>query len=160
MELIDIKELMETFSKSEINDFELELEGIKIKMAKRISEQPEFSYPTDTQIVSRRMIPEKVSAVETSTVSSELVDEHAGSNVIEIVSPMVGTFYRAPSPTSDPYVVEGDLIKEGQDLCIIEAMKLMNEIESEYTGKIVRILVENGQPVEYGEPLFLLELVE
>jgi acetyl-CoA carboxylase biotin carboxyl carrier protein len=70
---------------------------------------------------------------------------------------MVGTFYRAPSPTTDPYVREGDVIKEAQVLCIIEAMKLMNEIESKVAGRISKILVENGQPVEYGQPLFLIE---
>ncbi len=70
---------------------------------------------------------------------------------------MVGTFYRAPSPDAEPYVREGDVIKEGQVLCIIEAMKLMNEIESKVSGRIIRVLAENGQPVEYGQPLFLIE---
>jgi acetyl-CoA carboxylase biotin carboxyl carrier protein len=70
---------------------------------------------------------------------------------------MVGTFYRAPSPDASPYVNEGDVIKEGQVLCIIEAMKLMNEIESKVAGRVVKILVENSQPVEYGQPLFLVE---
>jgi acetyl-CoA carboxylase biotin carboxyl carrier protein len=76
---------------------------------------------------------------------------------IAIEAPMVGTFYRASSPTADPYVREGDMVKEGQILCIIEAMKLMNEIESKAAGRVAKILVENGQPVEYGQPLFLLE---
>jgi acetyl-CoA carboxylase biotin carboxyl carrier protein len=76
---------------------------------------------------------------------------------IAIEAPMVGTFYRASSPTGDPYVREGDVVKEGQILCIIEAMKLMNEIESKAAGRVAKILVENGQPVEYGQPLFLLE---
>ena len=76
---------------------------------------------------------------------------------ISIEAPMVGTFYRASSPTAEPYVREGDLVKEGQILCIIEAMKLMNEIESKSAGRVAKILVENGQPVEYGQPLFLLE---
>nr|AKQ03037.1 pyruvate carboxylase subunit B, oxaloacetate decarboxylase, alpha subunit [uncultured bacterium Rifle_16ft_4_minimus_37862] len=70
---------------------------------------------------------------------------------------MVGTFYRAPSPNVEPYVQEGDVVKEGQILCIIEAMKLMNEIESKAAGRIVKILVENGHGVEYGQPLFLIE---
>ena len=70
---------------------------------------------------------------------------------------MVGTFYRASSPDADPYVREGDAIKEGQVLCIIEAMKLMNEIESKVAGRVIRVLAENGQPVEYGQPLFLIE---
>ena len=76
---------------------------------------------------------------------------------IAIEAPMVGTFYRASSPTAEPYVREGDMVKEGQILCIIEAMKLMNEIESKAAGRVAKIVVENGQPVEYGQPLFLLE---
>jgi len=83
--------------------------------------------------------------------------ERAGAHLVTVEAPMVGTFYRAPSPTTDPYVREGDVIKEGQVLCTIEAMKLMNEIESKVAGRISKILVENGQPVEYGQPLFLIE---
>ena len=75
-----------------------------------------------------------------------------------IASPMVGTFYRAPSPDSEPLVEEGDSVRKGQALCIIEAMKMMNEIESDAGGRIVRILCENGQPIEYGQPLMVLEL--
>jgi acetyl-CoA carboxylase biotin carboxyl carrier protein len=74
-----------------------------------------------------------------------------------VEAPMVGTFYRASSPTADPYVQEGDAVKEGQVVCIIEAMKLMNEIESKLGGRVARILVENGQAVEYGQPLFLID---
>ena len=74
-----------------------------------------------------------------------------------VQSPMVGTFYRAPSPDSDPFVEEGDSARKGQALCIIEAMKMMNEIEAEVAGKIVRILCDNGQPVEYGQPLMVIE---
>ncbi|MGZ3687089.1 MAG: acetyl-CoA carboxylase biotin carboxyl carrier protein [Bdellovibrionota bacterium] len=75
----------------------------------------------------------------------------------QVVSPFVGTFYRSPSPEADPYVRDGQVVKRGDVLCIIEAMKLMNEIEAEIAGKIVSCLVENGQPVEFGEPLFLIE---
>lgn len=75
----------------------------------------------------------------------------------KVLSPFVGTFYRAPSPEADPYVKEGQMVKKGDVLCIVEAMKLMNEIEAELSGKIVSVLVENGQPVEYGEPLFLID---
>ena len=74
-----------------------------------------------------------------------------------IVSPMVGTFYRAPAPDADPYVEVGDLVEVGQTVCIVEAMKLMNEIESEFRGRVVKILVENAQPVEFGQKLFLIE---
>ena len=76
---------------------------------------------------------------------------------ITVEAPMVGTFYRAASPSAEPYVCEGAVVKEGQILCIIEAMKLMNEIEAKVPGRVVRILVENAQPVEYGQPLFLID---
>jgi acetyl-CoA carboxylase biotin carboxyl carrier protein len=78
-------------------------------------------------------------------------------NQKKVLAPFVGTFYRSPSPDADPYIREGQVVKKGDALCIIEAMKLMNEIESEFTGKVVSILIENGQPVEFGEPLFIIE---
>ena len=78
-------------------------------------------------------------------------------NQKQVVSPFVGTFYRSPSPTAESYVHEGQSVKRGDVLCIIEAMKLMNEIEAEFSGKVISILVENGQPVEFGEPLFIIE---
>jgi acetyl-CoA carboxylase biotin carboxyl carrier protein len=77
--------------------------------------------------------------------------------LVAIEAPMVGTFYRASSPSAEPYVGEGDVVKEGQILCLIEAMKLMNEIESKASGRLAKILVENGQAVEYGQPLFLID---
>jgi acetyl-CoA carboxylase biotin carboxyl carrier protein len=81
----------------------------------------------------------------------------AAAGTVTIEAPMVGTFYRATNPETAPFVSEGDAIKEGQTLCIIEAMKLMNEIESKVAGRVVKILVENAQPVEFGQPLFLVE---
>ena len=81
----------------------------------------------------------------------------AADNLVAVEAPMVGTFYRAPRPDAPPFVSEGDTVKEGQPLCIIEAMKLMNEIEAKVAGRIAKILVENAQPVEYGQPLFLVE---
>jgi acetyl-CoA carboxylase biotin carboxyl carrier protein len=78
-------------------------------------------------------------------------------NCVEVKAPIVGTFYRAPAPDAPPYVKEGDRVEKGQVLCIIEAMKLMNEIESEVSGIVRKILVQNGEPVEYGQPLFLIE---
>ena len=96
--------------------------------------------------------PAKVAAAEAPVV------EKKSENIKVMTSPMVGTFYRAASPEAQPFVEVGTTIKSGQALCIIEAMKLMNEVESEFSGKIVSILVENGQPVEYGEPLFHVEV--
>ena len=79
------------------------------------------------------------------------------AHLITIEAPMVGTFYRAPKPEAPPFVSEGDVVKEGQVLCIVEAMKLMNEIEAKAGGRIVKVVAENGQPVEFGQPLFLME---
>ena len=81
----------------------------------------------------------------------------AEARLVKVVSPMVGTFYRAPAPDADPYVEVGDRVDVGQTVCIIEAMKLMNEIESEVRGRVAKIAVENGQPVEYGQVLFLID---
>ena len=86
-----------------------------------------------------------------------VVDVVTSATLVTVEAPMVGTFYRSSSPTTEPYVRDGDVVKQGQVLCIIEAMKLMNEIESQAAGRIEKILVENGQPVEYGQPLFLIE---
>jgi acetyl-CoA carboxylase biotin carboxyl carrier protein len=97
-----------------------------------------------------------VAAVETASTPAPAVDAATAAKLITIEAPMVGTFYRASSPTAEPYVKEGDVTKEGQILCIIEAMKLMNEITSEYEGEIVNIYVENGKPVQYGERLFAI----
>ena len=83
--------------------------------------------------------------------------ESADSTYVEVTSPMVGTFYRSPEPDADPFVQEQDRISTGQQLCIIEAMKLMNPIQSELNGRVMAILVEDAQPVEYGQPLFLIE---
>ncbi|HSE02865.1 MAG TPA: acetyl-CoA carboxylase biotin carboxyl carrier protein [Methylomirabilota bacterium] len=87
--------------------------------------------------------------------AAEAVESTA--HLLTVEAPMVGTFYRAPKPDAPPFVAEGDVVKEGQILCIVEAMKLMNEIESKVAGRVVKVVVENGQPVEFGQPLFLLE---
>ena len=93
----------------------------------------------------------------TAALADPVVLVERPGNLVTLEAPMVGTFYRASSPTADPYVREGDVVKEGQIVCIIEAMKLMNEIEAKVPGRVAKILVENGQAVEYGQPLFLIE---
>jgi acetyl-CoA carboxylase biotin carboxyl carrier protein len=92
-----------------------------------------------------------------ATAAHPIVADVVPVTTVAVEAPMVGTFYRASSPTAEPYVKEGDVVKEGQILCIIEAMKLMNEIESKVSGRVVKIAVDNGQAVEYGQPLFLVE---
>jgi len=101
-------------------------------------------------------IPVPMAATATPATSA-VVEIPTSATVVTMEAPMVGTFYRASSPTAEPYVREGDVVKQGQVICIIEAMKLMNEIEAKASGRIEKILVENGQAVEYGQPLFLIE---
>jgi acetyl-CoA carboxylase biotin carboxyl carrier protein len=112
--------------------------------------------------VVRRHAPAAVAPLAAATpVALPQVEVERGvealAGTVTIEAPMVGTFYRATNPETAPFVSEGDTIKEGQTLCIIEAMKLMNEIESKLSGRVVKILVENAQPVEFGQPLFLVE---
>ncbi|HEY2993181.1 MAG TPA: acetyl-CoA carboxylase biotin carboxyl carrier protein [Methylomirabilota bacterium] len=101
--------------------------------------------------------PAAAAAPATAAAEHPLVADVVSPALVTLEAPMVGTFYRAPSPTADPFVNEGDVVKESQVLCIIEAMKLMNEIESKVGGRIAKVLVENGQAVEYGQPLFLID---
>jgi len=96
--------------------------------------------------------------IPTANVDSDTSTSEPAKNIKTVTSPMVGTYYSAPDPDSDSYVEVGGRVSNGQTLCIIEAMKLMNEVESEFNGIVTSILVENGQPVEYGEPLFYVEV--
>jgi acetyl-CoA carboxylase biotin carboxyl carrier protein len=128
-----------------LSEIEVESAGLKLRVqraAAGLVPAPAVAIPTTAPALVERPL---------------VADAAPGAASISIEAPMVGTFYRASSPTAEPYVREGDMVKEGQILCIIEAMKLMNEIESKSAGRVVKILVENGQPVEYGQPLFLLE---
>lgn len=153
MDFKDIQELIRVISASDVAEVEVEAEGYRVRIAKYRSDLP-AAVAVDTQA----SVP-AAGVTEAPAVSPEApaVDEEDETNLVTVVAPMVGTFYRAPSPNSAPYVSEGDVVEEGQTLCIIEAMKLMNEIDSELNGRIVSIMVDNGQPVEYGQPLFLVD---
>lgn len=152
MDLNLIKKLIKILEASEVTDLEVEENGTRVKLAKKVRvtqavtiPQQQMALPLNQQTsVSVSKTEEKKSAEETS-------------NLHEIKSPIVGTFYRAPAPDADAYVQVGDVVSSGTVLCIVEAMKLMNEIESDLSGKIVKILVDNGKPVEYNQPLFLIE---
>ncbi len=134
----ELKELIDFMNEHNLCELEIEEKGKRIKL-KRTSQE--------TPIVIKES---KASVEQEETFTKE-------SNVIEIKSPMVGTFYRAPSPGAKPYVEVGDEIKPGDVVCIIEAMKLMNEIKSDVSGIIEKILVENAEPVEFGQTLFLIK---
>lgn len=146
MEYEQIKQLMEDMGNSKLSSIDIEFpDGIKIKMEKKTEEKQ--------VIISGEIQPEKVFVTESEEKRKEDTEEQKIEGTI-VTSPMVGTFYMKSSPNSDPYVEIGSIVKKGDILCIIEAMKLMNEIESEYDGKIAEIFVKDGEPVEYGKPLF------
>jgi len=147
MNLQEIKELLQIVDTAQIAELEIEQSGFRIKIRKFSETAP----------------PTAVSAPPAHAVEPKPVLEAKPTlpaNVVEVVAPMVGTFYRAPAPDAEPYVKLGETVEPGQVLFIIEAMKMMNEIESECRGKVVEILVENGAPVEYGQPLMRVQLTE
>ncbi len=154
MDLNLIRKLVKLVDSSEITDLEIEENGLRVKVAKKIRGFQTLAQPQS--LSSSQPVGQNVSEVKTAEETN--VKEEKKDNLHEIHSPIVGTFYRAPAPDADPYVQVGDSISSGSVLCIVEAMKLMNEIESDVNGKIVKILVENGKPVEYNQPLFLIQL--
>ena len=153
MDLNIIKKLVKIVDSTEITDLEIEEEGVRIKIAKKIRNA---QLVTNPQMIAAS-IPQTASNSPESSIEDKVEKESKKENLHEIHSPIVGTFYRAPAPDADPYIQIGDTISQGSVLCIVEAMKLMNEIESDVSGKIVKILAENGKPVEYNQPLFLIE---
>lgn len=153
MDLNLVKKLVKILENSQLTDLEIEESGTRIKIAKNIqvSQTPQnFVTYSSAQPVALASEPPKSEEKKQSVIEDE-------SKLHTIKSPIVGTFYRAPSPEADPYVQVGDSVSSGTVLCIIEAMKLMNEIESDISGKIVKILVENAKPVEFNQPLFLIQ---
>lgn len=144
----EISKLIDLLEKRNLVDFELELEDFKIKISREQS-KPKVK---ELAVIPKSVKPEK------NTEKKELAQEKPEQNNLHfITSPMVGTFYRAPDPSSPPFIEIGEEVKKNQTLCIIEAMKLMNEIESDIEGKVNDILVKNGSPVEYGQKLFSIK---
>lgn len=153
LKIEDLKALLEFVSERNIAELVLEEEGTKLKIRKAIPAQPETA-PAAVAATSAPSPPPESAAVAVHAVSPPASGQEDG--VLYVTSPMVGTFYRQPEPGADPFTREGDYVRKGQVICIIEAMKLMNEIESEFEGQLVKVLVENGQPVQYGEQLFAI----
>jgi acetyl-CoA carboxylase biotin carboxyl carrier protein len=152
MDLTLVKKLIKIVDTSGITDLEIEQEGFRIKIAKKIRSLQGGSVPH--VVVPPASHPEgQLSSLSENEKEQKIKTE----SMHEIRSPIVGTFYRAPAPDADPYVQVGDIITKGSVLCIVEAMKLMNEIESDVDGRIVKIVVENGKPVEFNQPLFLIQ---
>jgi acetyl-CoA carboxylase biotin carboxyl carrier protein len=158
MDLDLIKKLVKIVDTSGVTDLEIEENGLKVKIAKKIRNTHVVTQAQVTGHTSIPMVNPTISGTSTETTTKIKTESEAATNLHEIRSPIVGTFYRAPAPDADAYVQVGSTVSAGTVLCIVEAMKLMNEIESDVGGKVVKILVENGKPVEYNQPLFLIEL--
>ncbi|MCC7201138.1 MAG: acetyl-CoA carboxylase biotin carboxyl carrier protein [Nitrospirae bacterium] len=148
-----LRDLSEFLKDSDISELEIEKEGTRVRLKKS---PPQNLY-------SPRRIPETVTAsipaLPLNKGASAITAEVADDKCVTVRSPIVGTFFRSPTPGGEPYVNVGDIVKKGQIICIVEAMKLMNEIEAEAGGKIVEVLVEDAQSVEYGKALFRIEPV-
>ena len=150
MNLKEIREMINLMNENDLTEIEIEREGTKIKLKKGradILEPTSRSLPVSYHVES--------SPASSSSPKQDTPVEN--KNLKDIKSPMVGTFYRAPSPEAPPFVEVGQTVEVGQVVCIVEAMKLMNEIKSEIRGKVVQIPIENAQPVEYGQTLFAVE---
>ncbi len=147
MDFKEIEDIVKFIKDTDIVEFELERPNGKIRIKRGVAQQ--ISEIKPTVLPAQQIAAPQLEEQKKETVGAEKLKH--------ITSPMVGTFYRSPSPESAQFVEAGSQVKKGQIVCIIEAMKLMNEVESEWSGKIVSILIENGQPVEYGEPLFVIE---
>jgi acetyl-CoA carboxylase biotin carboxyl carrier protein len=156
-DLVQLEKLFKLMGQYEMAELEWETaeQRVNVRTQGALMGQPQqvphFSAPISAPVVRNTSAeaPKPAPAAESKT--------GLAANQKQVLSPFVGTFYRSASPNSESYVREGSVVKRGDTLCIIEAMKLMNEIESEFAGKVVSIQVENGQPVEFGEPLFIIE---
>ena len=158
MDLKLIKNILEMISESDVNEVSLEEGDFKIKVKK----QGEVQQVTYTQPAVAPQAPAQAPAPahqpQQAAGASESADKQNDQPEGDTVtSPIVGTFYEAPSPDSDPFVKVGDTVSKGDTLCIVEAMKIMNEIEAEFSGTVQKILVDDGQPVEFEQPLFIIK---
>lgn len=157
MDLKLVKKLLDLISETELNEVSIEEGDFKLKV-KKTSDAPAGSAPIHYQMPAQSSNPAPqpaASAPAASSAPAESKDASADGDVVK--SPIVGTFYGAPSPDSDPFVTVGDRIEKGQTLCIVEAMKIMNEIEAEFAGTVQKILVKDAQPVEFDQPLFIIK---
>ncbi|WP_147802872.1 acetyl-CoA carboxylase biotin carboxyl carrier protein [Alkalicoccus halolimnae] len=164
LKIQEIRELIKLIDDSSINEFKYEQNGAKVLLKKQgfsqntVQIKPEQENASKEPAAPVKEINEApVQAAEVKEDPKEKKESSDHENFHTITSPMVGTFYEAPSPESGPYIKKGDKVNEESIVCIVEAMKLMNEIEAEVNGEIVDILVENGELVEYGQDLFLVK---
>ena len=168
MKVEQVLELVKAVSDSELTEFKYEEDGVKLSLKKtsdKIVQVPAPAAPVAAPVIAPAVMPAAPvpaaapaapanAPAEAPAAAQETGDDMPAGNVVK--SPLVGTFYAAPAEDAEPFVKVGDSVKEGQVLAIVEAMKLMNEIESDFTGTVKEMLVENGQGVEFGQPLFVI----
>ena len=153
MDVKDIRSLIKMITETDISEFEMESAKEKIRIKR--GSQPEiiqYHAPQPTAVIPQAAPQQQIAAPVEKAASAAAPEKGKA-----VTSPIVGTFYRAPAPDAAPYVEVGQIVEKGQVLCIVEAMKLMNEIEAEFRCKIVKMCKENAEPVEFGEPLFIVE---
>ncbi len=154
MDINEIKKLIKVFENAKVTELSIQEGDLKIKLSKNGAANPQSFVQSNIPVEN----PSQLHQAELNAkAESEASTKKAEDNLHTINSPIVGTFYRAPGPDADPYIQIGDSVTEGSVLCIVEAMKLMNEIECDVNGKVVQVLVENGTPVEFNQPLFKIE---
>lgn len=147
MNIKEIKEMIALMNENGLNELEIEKEGMRIKLKKGSGQELSAS----PFIIEKERI--------TSELPAQTNEEKTNTKTQEIKAPMVGTFYRSPSPEAPPFIEAGQIVEIGQVVCIIEAMKLMNEIKAEIRGKVLEVLTENAEPVEFSQALFLIEAI-
>ena len=156
LNMSELREIADLVDRHGFTDFEFENENIRVRLSKNPAPQFVQAFQPMTAAASAPASASvQTSGIERSSETAAVEPEaESDTDLYKITSPIVGTFYRSPSPDKEPYIKEGSQVSPGTIVCIVEAMKLMNEIEAEVSGEVVKIYVENGQPVEYGQPLF------
>ena len=158
MDIRELEQIIRILKDNDVSEFELDDNGVKIRLSRGKKEYVQFS-PTVHAVEATAPAASQSYFIPASAApaAEEIKEATLPDNIVKVESPIVGTFYRKPSPEAEAFVAEGQMVKRGQTLCIIEAMKIMNEIESPCNGKVAKILLEDGQVVEYGEKLFLID---
>lgn len=155
MDLKLVKNLLDLISESEVNEVSIEEGDFKLKVKKTSDAPAQLQYQMPAQQPQAAPAPQPQPAGGTAEQKDAPAEDSPDGEVVK--SPIVGTFYRSPSPDSDPFIKEGDSVKQGETLCIVEAMKIMNEIEAEFSGTVQKIIAEDGQPIEFDQPLFIIK---
>ncbi|GAB4400290.1 MAG: acetyl-CoA carboxylase biotin carboxyl carrier protein [Microscillaceae bacterium] len=158
MKVQELQELLDFIAKSGLAEVNIETDQFKISVRRQAESLPQTPAPLASATAPLALPASASMPVPSPAPPEEVTPVHKAAKLVEVKSPMIGTFYQSPNPDSPAFVNIGDHIKAGQVVCIIEAMKLFNEIESEVSGKVVKCFVENASPVEYDQPLFLVEL--